>query len=209
PSCYEGLPRLAPEEPHCARCGAPLADSQVDLCGECATRPWFFDRARSFGFYEEGLAELVRGLKYRGERALARPLARYRLEAGEDLRPHAEALAFVPLTPAKLCRRGFNQAELLAGELGRLAGLPTITGLVKIRETDDQTGLGPDERFENVAEAFAFRGEAQFGRITLIDDVYTTGATAEECSRALKEGRIEEVDVLTVVRARGREAEDG
>jgi len=200
-SCYGGLPRIPLEGPLCARCGAPLADSEIDLCNECANRPWFFDRARSFGFYEDGLAELVKGLKYRGERALARELARYLLLAGEEFLQRAEALTFVPLTSKKRRERGFNQAELLARELGRLTGLPVVAALQKVRQTEDQTGLGPKERRENVRGAFAPRGEAQAERIVLIDDVYTTGATAEECSRALREGGYGEVYVLTVARA--------
>jgi len=202
--CYEGLPRIPLEGPLCVRCGAPLADPQADICGECANRPWFFDRARSFGLYEGGLAELVKGLKYRGERALAPLLARYLLEAG-DFFKYTEALTFVPLSPLKLRERGFNQAELLAREMSKLTGLPTISTLVKVRETEDQTALSPAERLENVRGAFAPRGVARFSRIGLIDDVYTTGATAEECSRALKEGGYEEVYVLTVARAGGRQ----
>ncbi|MFQ6116816.1 MAG: double zinc ribbon domain-containing protein [Candidatus Bipolaricaulia bacterium] len=202
PSCDAELPRLPLEGPLCARCGEPLADSEADLCGECANRPWFFDRAQSFGFYEDGLAELVRGLKYRGERALARPLACYLRLAGEEFLQQAEALTFVPLSPAKLRARGFNQAELLARELGRLMGLPSVAALQKIKQTEDQTELSLKERRENVRGAFAPLGEAQFERIVLIDDVYTTGATAEECSRALREGGYGEVYVLTVARAR-------
>jgi competence protein ComFC len=187
-NCYEGLARIPLEGPLCARCGAPLADPQADICGECADRPWFFDRARSFGFYENGLAELVKGLKYRGERALARELARYLRLAGEGLLDRAEALTFVPLTRAKLRERGFNQAELLAEELSRLTGLPLVAALQKIKQTEDQTKLSLKERQENVRGAFAPLEEARFSRIALIDDVYTTGATAEECSRALREG---------------------
>ena len=207
PSCHGELPRLAP--PWCARCGGPLEDPEGDLCLGCANRPWFFDRARSFGLYQGGLAELVQGLKYRGERALARELARYLLEAGEDLLQLSEALTFVPLTPAKRRERGFNQAELLARELGRLTGLPTVSTLEKVRETVDQTGLGPKERWTNVRGAFAPLGPARSERILLVDDVYTTGATAEECSRALRESGYGEIYVLTVARAQPRGPKSG
>jgi ComF family protein len=209
-TCYAGLPRPKPDEPECARCGGPLtAGADADLCLDCANRPWFFNEARSFGFYEAGLAELVKGLKYGGERALARELARYLLEAGEGLLARAEALTFVPLTEAKLHQRGFNQAELLARELSKLAKLPVVPALAKVRETADQTALKPQERLENVHGAFAPVGRARCERILLVDDVYTTGATAEECSRALREGGYEEVYVLTVARTRWKEASDG
>ncbi|MCR4404587.1 MAG: ComF family protein [Candidatus Acetothermia bacterium] len=207
-SCYSGLPRPRPDEPGCARCGAPLADPAADLCKECADRPWFFTEARSFGYYEAGLAELIKGLKFGGERALARELARYLLEAGAELLPRVEALTFVPMTRRKERERGFNQAELLARQLGRLAGLPVVSALAKVRETLEQTALGPEERRANVRGAFASCLEAEHGAILLIDDVYTTGATAEECSRALREAGYEEVYVLTVARAGAREASD-
>lgn len=213
PACYAGLPRPDPEGPLCARCGGPLLEADpgagTDLCPGCANRPWFFEEARFFGFYEGGLAELVKGLKFGGERALARELARYLFEAGEGLLARAEALTFVPLTETKLRQRGFNQAELLARELGKLARLPVIPALAKVRETADQTALGPQERLENVRDAFAPVGRARCERILLIDDVYTTGATAEECSRALRAGGYEEVYVLTVARTRWEWKEAG
>ncbi|MGQ9477045.1 MAG: double zinc ribbon domain-containing protein [Candidatus Bipolaricaulia bacterium] len=209
PSCYAQLPRPAQDEPGCARCGAPLADPALDLCPECAARPWFFTEARSFGYYEAGLAELIKGLKFGGERALARELARYLFEAGGELFGRAEALTFVPMTQEKLRRRGFNQAELLARELSGLTGLPAVSALVKVHETEEQAALGGQERWKNVQGAFAPKGEALCARIILVDDVYTTGATAEECSRALREGGYEEVYVLTVARARSRLKEAG
>lgn len=199
PDCYRRLPR--PQPPWCARCGAPVEEPEVDLCLECATRPWFFDRARSFGFYAGGLAELIRGLKYGGERALARELARYLFQAGDELLPPVEALTFVPMSRPKLRERGFNQAELLAQELGKLADLPPVSALVKVRQTEDQTGLGPGERFKNISGAFAPYGKTSLQRVVLVDDVYTTGATAEECARALLEGGFQEVYVLTVARS--------
>jgi len=222
PECYAGLPRLCPPlalasaSPSisgstpgaiCGRCGLPLEDPKVDLCDGCAGRPWFFEQARSFGFYEAGLEELIKGFKFKGERALARELARYLFEAGGELLAQAEALTFVPMTRRRLRSRGFNQAELLARELGRLTGLPVVPALVKVRETEDQVSLRPDERWKNVQGAFAavdLDGVGRFDRILLIDDVYTTGATAEECSRALREGGYSTVFVLTVARTRPR-----
>ncbi len=210
PECYASLPRPKPEEPLCTRCGGPLQEAELDLCGECADRPWSFLEARSFGFYEGGLAELVKGFKYRGERALARELARYLLEAGEGLfLDRAEALTFVPMTEEKLRQRGFNQAELLARELSGLTGLPVVPALVKVRETEEQATLRGQERWKNVQGAFTPKGEALCARIILVDDVYTTGATAEECSRALQEGGYSEVYVLTVARARSGLKEAG
>jgi ComF family protein len=207
-ACYAALPRPKPDERGCARCSAPLADPEADLGPDCATRPWFFAEAGSFGYYEAGLAELVKGLMFGGERALARELGRYLLEAGAELLPQVQALTFVPMTKRKQRERGFNQAELLARQLGRLTGLPVISALTKVRETEEQTALGPEERRANVRGAFAPCAQTRAEALLLVDDVYTTGATVEECSRALREGGYAEVYVLTVARARPREASD-
>ncbi len=200
--CLGNLAPLGP--PICERCGAPLADEELDLCLECANRERAFDLARSYGLYEGSLAELIQGLKYERERALARPLARLLLQAEEPILSRAEVLTFVPMTRDGLRKRGFNQAQLLARELGRLTGLPVIAALRKTRRTADQTQLKLPERRENVRGAFAARrpAPAEAERIALIDDVYTTGATAEECSAALREAGYKEVYVLTVARSR-------
>lgn len=207
--CREGLPRLEP--PFCELCGAPLEDEALDLCSECATRQRGFELARSFGYYEGGLAQLVQGLKYEREGALARELATYLLWAGGPLLARAGALTFVPMTRRAARARGFNQAELLARELSELTGLRVIPALKKVKETPSQTQLRWQERRENVRGAFAPRSRtynhnSSLGCIALIDDVYTTGATAEECSRALKAGGWQEVYVLTVARTRSEEA---
>ncbi len=201
--CLEGLPRVEP--PLCELCGAPLEDEALDLCSECATRQRGFELARSFGYYEGRLARLIQGLKYEREGALARELAPYLLWAGGSLLARAEALTFVPMTRRVRRSRGFNQAELLARELGGLTGLRVVPALRKVRETPSQAQLRGRERRENVRGAFApHRGSTARGLrcIALIDDVYTTGATAEECSRALKAAGWREVYVLTVARTR-------
>ncbi len=207
PKCEEGLERLGP--PWCARCGAPLPpdDGQgKDLCADCGTRrervP--FERARAYGPYEGRLAALIKLYKYGGERALARPLAELLAERfkSEGFDGEVDAIAFVPMSRRRQRERGFNQAERLARRLGRLVGKPVVAALRRARETAPQEALTRAERLTNVRGAFAARSRArrEGEGVLLVDDVYTTGATARECAQALKAAGYARVYVLTVAR---------
>ena len=198
--CQSILARLAP--PWCSRCGESLRDSHADLCLRCATQEVPFDRLRSFGPYEGVLADLIRALKFEGERALARPLAGYLFEASDsEIKEGIEAISFVPMTARALRIRGFNQAELLARQLGRLLSKPVISGLHKARETRPQVELSAHERLENLKAAFVARKDPRYEKLLLVDDVYTTGATLAECSRALRAAGYGKIYALTLARA--------
>jgi competence protein ComFC len=145
----------------------------------------------------------VHEFKYHNLRSLARPLA---IEMSACLACHlppAEVLVAVPLHPRRLRERGYNQAHLLALELGRLTGLP-VAGSALTRRTDtppQARAPGARARYRSVAAAFV-RGREDLGgkRVILIDDVATTGATLDGCARALKEGGAASVWGLTVAR---------
>lgn len=189
--------------PICERCGKPAPDSG-GLCEDCSDGDREFFLARSFGLYEPGggLAESIKGLKYEGERALARDLAPLLGQEGNsELLERAEAVAFVPLSSEKLERRGFNQAELLARSLARAENLPVIETLYKSMETRPQADLGRADRLINVQGSFAYRREIEFDSVLLVDDVFTTGATVDECSKVLKRAGTERIYVATLARS--------
>lgn len=193
------------------RCGLPLAEG-LDLCYNCAARPRAFDLVRSFGWYEETddtdrvLSSLIKTFKYGGESALAPLLAQYLAQAGASLRASIAsidsigAITFVPMRPKDERRRGFNQAELLGRELGRLWNIPTVRALEKIKETEPQASLKGAKRLANLHGAFGLANSSLCATILIVDDVYTTGATLEECSRVLKAGGYERVYGLTLAR---------
>jgi competence protein ComFC len=194
------------DQSHVCRCGLPLPEV-LDLCPQCAAEgEKVLEQIRSFGWYEEredpnhALSALIKIFKYGGERALAPLLAKYLDEAGRSLRPRIEQITFVPMRPKAERERGFNQAELLARELGKLWGIPVVRSLEKTRDTKSQAGLPHDARRENVRGAFRLAKFTPCASILIVDDVYTTGATLTECARTIKESGISQLYGLTVAR---------
>ena len=194
-----------PPEPLCRTCGVPLGR---DPCAGCLRHPPAFSAARAAALYLPAagglnpLAAAVQGLKYRRRRALADALGALLAERY----PFADdaLLVPVPLHRARLRERGFNQALLLARALGRRRGLPVAPRLlVRVRATEAQARLAASGRWHNLQGAFAVcapgvpRGRA----VVLVDDVLTTGATADACAVALREAGAGRVDVFTVGRA--------
>jgi predicted amidophosphoribosyltransferase len=135
--------------------------------------------------------------KLGGERRAARPMAGI---IARTLAPiPAELMTFVPSTRASIAERGFNTAQELARALSVLIHVPCSGLLDKVRDTADQAGLGRDQRRRNLSGAF--RARATAGKIVLVDDVMTTGATADACARALRAAGASEVVVVTFARA--------
>jgi len=194
-------------DPMCCRCGLPL-DYDIGtgaLCGACARQAPVYDRARAVLRYEGTGRSLILALKH-GDRTDAVPaLAAWMARAGADVLAGCDLIVPVPLHRRRLFDRRFNQSALLATALGRIADKPCRPGvLVRRRPTPPQKGLSRTARFRNLAGAIGLRngiGQTLAGRrILLVDDVMTTGATAESCTRALLRGGCAAVDVLTIAR---------
>jgi len=168
-------------------------------CGLCRAGLTGFDAAFSFGSFEDELRELIHLLKYGRVRTLARPLGNLLALA----LPHTEQFDVVvpiPMHWLRRWRRGFNQAELLANEIGRRASVPVCRLVRRVKATGPQAGLTNAKRRANVAGAFRVVAPAAGKRILLVDDVLTTGATAAACAAALKRAGAKRVAVLTVAR---------
>ena len=193
--CLSSLPRLGTTL--CERCGAPTA-WPVRRCRECAGRRLAFASARAAVAYDGTVRALVGAWKERGLRRLAALAAE--LVAEEVTRPGVTALCFVPPDGDRSLRRGHHPAERLARELGRRWELPVEPLLRRARAAPRQRGLPLAERRRNVAGAFAPAGRAPPG-VALVDDVYTSGATAAAAASALRKGGARRVEVVTFARA--------
>lgn len=182
--CRARIRRL--EEPLCRRCGVEVESARSE-CG-CRSRLRSIGRLRSAAVYEGPVELAIHRFKYQGWRRLAGPLA---LLMAERLAVEGLAARFVlavPLHPTRLRQRGFNQAELLAGELRRRLALRAPPGaLVRTRQTPPQVGHDRIWRLANVRGAFLWRGDHLDGSpVLLVDDVATTGATLDACASALR-----------------------
>ena len=193
--CRAALIRLAP--PLCARCGSP-GTWPVRRCAECAGRRLGFASARAAIVYDERARRLVGAWKERGRRTLAAVAAE--LVAALVPRPDVEALASVPSEPERLRRRGDAPAERLARELGERWALPVLPLLRRRRGGERQRGQRLADRRSNVRGAFASARESPRA-VALVDDVYTSGATAAACATELRRAGARRVDVVSLARA--------
>ena len=195
-SCSRSLARIS--LPLCLRCGTPLKEGV--LCPTCISFPLAIDGIRSVFLYEGIVRQAVHQFKYRRLKAMAAPLGQLMADyLGAHPLP-CGVLTPVPLHPKRLRERGYNQASLLAHEIGKHTRVPVVEAtLVRQRDTISQARTASAaERRGNVRDAFACRQELAGERVLLIDDVSTTGATLDACAVALKDAGAGSVWGLTV-----------
>jgi competence protein ComFC len=195
-ACYEALPYIG--RPTCARCGMPTA-FETPVCDECKGVDFGFESARAPLRYAGVGKEIVHALKYRGYTRVVESLAAPLMLGALDRGTRFDTVAPVPLHRSRLRRRGFNQAELLARGVARKINAPVSDTLQLVRRTRDQVELSAAERRANVAGAFKARGRVR-GRVLLIDDVFTTGATMSACAETLVPAGAREVHALSLCR---------
>lgn len=185
----------------CTTCGLPLEATEQTTCAVCLARPPRIARTRAAVAYGELARSLAIRLKYGRKVAVARTMARYMaplVGAGED-----RLLVPVPLHRTRLWTRGFNQSALVARELARRLHLPAdVLALRRIRRTPPLKGMSPVQRRKTVAGAFQVRDKAAIAgkTVILVDDVLTTGSTADACARSLRRAGAARVELVSWAR---------
>ena len=203
--CAETVRRIEP--PMCERCSQPFdgAITQAFTCPNCADREVHFECAVA-AFRSHGVVrDFIHDFKYNGQRHLLGPLAEWLVHTLDDPRISSrpfDALVPVPLHHIRFREREFNQAAELAALASQRCGVPVLHALKRTRHTSTQTKLDRAERMENLRGAFRVRHIASVKErhVVLVDDVFTTGSTVEECSRVLLHAGAASVRVITVAR---------
>ena len=186
----------------CSRCGLPLKATDIETCAVCLAKPPRLDRIRAAVAYGDISRSITMRLKYGRKVALARTMSRYMQPLLGDL-PGDTVFVPVPLHRSRLWRRGFNQSAIVARELSRRTGYGVeIDALKRVRATPPLKGLNMLQRRRTVAGAFRANRQAELrGRnIVLVDDVLTTGSTANACARVLKRAGAARVDLVSWAR---------
>jgi competence protein ComFC len=207
-TCLASAEKSRLRAPFCGVCSEPFAGAldRAFTCPNCADRRFRFASAvatyRSRGL----IRDLVHAFKYNGRFELRHPLAAWLALGLDDSRMTASrinALVPVPLHARRQRERGFNQAQVLAELVGARASLPVENFLRRIRYTTTQTHFDRRQRIENLRGAFALveRAKVKNRDLVLVDDVFTTGSTADECALVLRQAGAASVRVLTIARA--------
>ena len=185
------------EGPTCYRCGKEVDYEEEEYCSDCKRRERTFDKGYPVFRYTSPISDSLMSFKYFGRQEYAV----YYAEAikdrfGEELKSlKCDALVPVPINKKKYSTRGYNQAELIAVRLGRLLDIPVVTDLlVRTSNTDPQKGLNDAEREKNLLGAFSIKKEhPEIKSVILVDDIYTSGATIECCTKVLRSSGVERI----------------
>ena len=202
PQCYAKLVPVKP--PVCLRCGKPVFDVTQEYCMDCSRKMHVaaFDGGAAVWVYTKEMMDAIAVYKYQGKKQMGRIFAKAAVSVHgswiRDLAP--ECITCVPLNRKKLRKRGYNQAEVLAGHIGRMLDIPVDKHLlVRTRFTEPQKSLDVAGRMKNLMKAFAPGPHAgMYKTVLLIDDIYTTGSTMQVCSMILKKCGVEKVYILSL-----------
>ena len=197
------------KQPRCYRCGRPMKDGTEEYCGNCRNRPPSFDKGLVWAEYgSKYIRRMLAEVKYHEDPQL---LDFPCLDFAEKVRREAEVfraecLIPVPVHKSRLKERGYNQAEEIAVRLGRALDIPVDASyLLRTKKTAAQKTLHDRERIANLQEVFSCMGPyKKYRRVILVDDILTTGATAEACTRVLKTAGVEAVLFLALASGQGK-----
>lgn len=188
--------------PRCMKCGKPIAKEEQEFCYDCSRRKYAFDGGRSLWIHKMPVNHCIYQFKYANRRGYAKVFARelWRHYRSQLYQWGAEQIIPVPLHPKRRRKRGYNQAELIAVQLGEWCKITVDTkSVIRRKNTTALKQLNGRERNQNLKQAFAVRGTWKPAKtVVLIDDIYTTGSTLHHIAQVLKEAGAEKVYFLTI-----------
>lgn len=204
-SCEKKLSYI--KEPQCMKCSKPILDKEKEYCYDCQEKAHSYIAGKALWIYDDTMRRSIAGFKYGGSLEYAqfygRELARH---YGKWIKAHGDILVPVPLHRKKKRIRGYNQAEVLAREVGKRVQVP-VAGefLCRTKATLPQKELNDKERLKNLSQAFAVEKNHFFTaeKVMLVDDIYTTGSTIEACAKVLYKAGIKEVYFLSICIGKG------
>lgn len=211
-NCFKTIEFI--DKPYCVKCGKPFLIStdlfkqeREILCVDCKRKKYSFEFARSVGIYRGVLRECIHLFKYHGEKKLAEPLGELLIDylvRNQEFKKGIDLIIPVPLHKNDLKGRGFNQSVLLGRIIENYFSIPAKEEvLIKKKLTPSQVNLSKKEREKNILRAFSIdRPEEIRGKnILILDDIFTTGSTVEECSKELKKAKAKNIFILTLARS--------
>lgn len=199
PACLKQLSFIS--SPACMKCGKEIGSREQEYCADCIRRKKSFTRGFALLNYDSRAAVSMAAVKYHNKREYLDFYARAAaLRFKKQFRQAGiQVIVPVPVHASRLKARGFNQAAVLAEKLSAELGIPWEELLIRVKKTDPQKSLGSAERLKNLRGAFEAEQKAgKWERVLLVDDIYTTGSTAEICSRALLKTGVKQVFVFAV-----------
>ena len=198
--CLKRLPYL--KEPRCKKCGKEIEKEEQEYCSDCQRFRHSFDRGAAVFAYDPVMRRSISMFKYHNRREYASFYGEEMFRSCEQMIRHyaPQVILPIPIHKYKKRQRGFNQAELIAKELGRLLNLPVDTEyLMRVEKTTPQKELTRQQRKVNLRQAFAIRETGKYyEKVLLVDDIYTTGATIDAISEILRENQTKIIFFLTI-----------
>lgn len=194
------------QEPRCKKCSKPIASEELEYCYDCNSKEFHYNRGISLWLYDEVMKESIIRFKYKGCKEYVNFYVDEILKhLGEEIRAIApDVLLPVPVHKSRQRQRGYNQAGLLAVELGRRMNIMVKTDvLIRTIKTQPQKELSNVERMRNLEKAFSVSDKygnniSKFHKLMIIDDIYTTGSTIEACAKVLQKAGVREIYFLTL-----------
>lgn len=193
----------------CLKCSKPVLSEETEYCYDCIGKSHHYISGKALWIYDNTMKNSIARFKYKGSLEYAESYGEEIVKQhGKWVKEHGDILVPVPLHKRKEKIRGYNQAEVLANEVGRRLQIPVNRNILyRSRDTRPQKELDDKERLKNLSEAFQINKEKQKynlpERVMLVDDIYTTGSTIEACTLALQEAGIKEVYFLSICIGKG------